>query len=124
VGFRLSNHPRLCLGWRFFRHGRGRRLPTKSKLLCQRRALGGIRRCRQWMIAVEPPSPPIFISAQAVADADVPSKRLTSITAVKAHHIVMAYRLSHGHSGHPYLLRRWCLPELTERPIYGCDKLR
>jgi hypothetical protein len=70
------------------------------------------------MIAQQLPPPPIFISVQTVADADVPSKRLTSMTALKAHHIVMAYRLSHRHGGSSDLFRLGRLPELTEHPMY------
>jgi hypothetical protein len=70
------------------------------------------------MIAPQPPSPPVFISVQIVADAEVPSQSLATITAVKTHHIVMAYRLSHRHGRITDFLRLVRLPKLTERPMY------
>jgi len=70
------------------------------------------------MIAPQPPPPPVFISVQTVADAEVPSQSLATITAVKTHHIVMADRLPNRHSRSQNLCWLNWLSKLTERPMY------
>jgi hypothetical protein len=73
---------------------------------------------------IDPQAPPlsIFISAQTVAHTEVPSQHLTSVTALKAHNVVMAYRLSHRHGRSSDLVRLGGLSKLTERPMYRADK--
>jgi hypothetical protein len=75
------------------------------------------------MIASQPPSLPVFIPGEAVANADVPSQCLAAIAAIEANHVVMAYRLPDRHSRSQNL--RWLnlLSKLTERPMYRCDEI-
>ena len=47
------------------------------------------------MIALEPPSLPVFVSVQPVLDIEVTSQRLSSIAAIQAHYIVMLHRSPH-----------------------------
>ena len=70
------------------------------------------------MIAPQPPPPSIFISIQAVTDAEVPSQRLAAVATVKTHHIVMAYRLPYRDGRSQNLCWLNWLSKLTERPMY------
>ena len=70
------------------------------------------------MIAAQTPPPPIFISIQTVADAEVPSQRLAAVAAIETNHIVMAYRLPDRHSRSQNFFRLNLLSKLTERPMY------
>ena len=78
----------------------------------------GIGRGGEWMIASQSPPPSIFISVQAVADSEVPSQSLSTITAVKTHHIVMAHRLPDRHSRSQNLCWLNLLSKLTECLMY------
>lgn len=78
---------------------------TQAKLLRQSGALLGIGKGRKRMIAPQPPPPPIFISVQAVTDADVTAEHLAPVAAIQADHIILAdglphrYRRSQRHLG-------------------------
>jgi hypothetical protein len=58
-----------------------------------------------------------------MADADVPSKHLTSITAVKAHYVVPVHRLSHCHGRRSHHFRFPRLPKLANSPVNRRDEI-
>jgi hypothetical protein len=51
------------------------------------------------MIAPEPPPWPVFILAQSVAGADVPSQRFAPVAAIETNLIVSMHGSSHRHCG-------------------------
>jgi hypothetical protein len=69
------------------------------------------------MIAAQPPPLPVFISAQTVPGADMPSQRLPPVAAIEANYIVPVHGTTHRHSGNENL--RWFgwLSKLTDRPV-------
>jgi hypothetical protein len=75
------------------------------------------------MIAPQSPSLPVFISAQAVAGADMPSQRLPSVAAIETSHTVSLDGPSHGHSGSETLVRLGRLSNLTDRPMNGANQI-
>ena len=76
------------------------------------------------MIAAQPPSLPIFISAQTVPGADMSSQSPPSVAAIETDHILPVDRPSHRHSGNENLVWfRW-LPKLADRPMNGGNQIR
>jgi len=69
------------------------------------------------MIALEPPPLPIFISAQAMPSADVPSQRLAPVAAIETSHIVPMHGSSHRDSRSPNFFRLIRPSKLTDRPM-------
>jgi hypothetical protein len=75
------------------------------------------------MIAPQPPPPPIFVSLQAMADADMAAQHLALVAAIETNYIVMAYRLSHRHGGSSDLFRLAPLAKLTDSPVDRRDEI-
>jgi hypothetical protein len=69
------------------------------------------------MIAPQPPPPQVFIAAQAVAGADVPSQRLPPVATIETNHIVPMDGSSHRHGRSENLVWFWRLSKLTDRPV-------
>jgi hypothetical protein len=69
------------------------------------------------MIAPQTPPLPVFIPAQAVAGADVPSQRLAPVAAIETSHIVPMDGSSHRDSRSENLLWLRRLSKLTDRPM-------
>ena len=92
-------------------------LATEPKRLSQGRASLGIGGGRQRMIAPQPPPPQVFIAAQAVAGADMPSQRLSPVAAIETNHIVPMHGSSHRHSRSQNLFWLGRLSKLTDRPM-------
>jgi len=76
------------------------------------------------MIALEPPSPQVFVPVEPMARADVPSQRLPPVAAIQAHHIVLMNGSPHRHGGDQDFLGLNGLSKLTERLINGSDEIR
>ena len=56
------------------------------------------------MIGTQAPTLQIFISAQSVLTADVPSQRFPSITTIEANDKLVTHRLPYQYSGSPNFL--------------------
>ena len=66
-----------------------------------------------------PQSPPlaVFIAAQTVPGADMPSQRLPAIAAIETNHIVSMDGPSHRYSGSENLIWLGRLTKPTDRPM-------
>jgi hypothetical protein len=64
----------------------------------------------------------IFMSAQSVLAADVPSQRFPSITTIEANHKLVTHRLPHRYSGSPNFLGLNTLDKLSKRSMHRCDE--
>jgi hypothetical protein len=76
------------------------------------------------MIALEPPSPQVFVPVEPMARADVPSQRLPPVAAIQVHHVILMNGSPHRYSGNQNFLGRNGLSKLTERLINGSDEIR
>jgi hypothetical protein len=75
------------------------------------------------MIAPQPPPLPVFISAQTVLGADMPSQRLRPVAAIETNHKVPVDGPSHRHSGSENLGWFGRLSKLTDRPMNGGNQI-
>jgi hypothetical protein len=75
------------------------------------------------MVAAQPPSLPVFISAQTVPGADMPSQRLPPVATIETDHIVPVHGTTHGYSGSKNLLWFGRLSNLTDRPVNGGNQI-
>jgi hypothetical protein len=75
------------------------------------------------MIAAQPPSLPIFISAQTVPGADMSSQCPPSVAAIKTDHILPVDGPSHRHSGSENLIRFGRLSKLTDCSMNRGDQI-
>ena len=66
-----------------------------------------------------PQSPPlaVFIAAQTVPGADMPSQRLPAIAAIETDHIVPVHGMTHRYSGSENLIWLGRLSKPTDRPM-------
>jgi hypothetical protein len=71
------------------------------------------------MVTPQPPPLPIFISAQTMPGADMPSQRLSPVAAIETNHIVPVHGTTHRHGGSENLVGLGRLPKLTDRPVNG-----
>ena len=76
------------------------------------------------MIAPQSPTLQVFIPAQAMPRADMPSQYLSPIATIQAHHVVLMNGSPYRHSGNKNFLGLNGLSKLTERLIYGSDEIR
>jgi hypothetical protein len=76
------------------------------------------------MIAPQSPTLPVFIPAQAMPRADVPSKRLAPIAAIQAHHVILMNGSPHRHGGNQNFLCLNGLSELTQRMMNCGNQVR
>jgi hypothetical protein len=75
------------------------------------------------MITPQPPSLPIFISAQTMPSADMSSQRLSPVAAIETDHIVPVHGTTHRHSGSENLVWLGWLSKLTDRPVNGGNQI-
>jgi hypothetical protein len=75
------------------------------------------------MIAPQPPPSPIFISVQAVTDANVTAERLAAVAAIQTNHIVMAYRLPYRDGRSQRHLGRIGPSNVSQRSMHGSDEI-
>jgi hypothetical protein len=69
------------------------------------------------MVAAQPPSLSVFISAQTVPGADMPSQHLPPVATIETDHIVPVHGTAHRHSGSENLLWFGRLSNLTDRSM-------
>ena len=76
------------------------------------------------MLAPQCPTLQVFIPAQAMQRADVPSQCLAPIAAIQAHHVILMNGSPHRYCGNQNFLGLNGLSNLTERLIHGSDEIR
>jgi hypothetical protein len=76
------------------------------------------------MIAPQPPTLAVFISAQAMPGADMPSQRLPPVAAIEANHVVPVNGPSRRDSGSENLVWFGRLSKQTDRPMNGGNQIR
>jgi hypothetical protein len=76
------------------------------------------------MIAPQSPTLPVFIPAQAMTRADVPSERLAPIAAIQAHHVILMNGSPYRHGGNQNFLCLNGLSELTQRMMNCGNQVR
>ncbi len=124
LGTLIDIYRRRCLCWHHFRRCLRCGLATEPKRLSHRRTARGISRGGERMIVPLSPTLQIFIPAQALPRADVPSQGLAPIAAIQAHHVVLMNGSPHRYGGNQNFLGRNGLSKLTERLIHGRDEIR
>ena len=72
------------------------------------------------MIIPQAPTPQVFVPAQAMLNADMPSQHFPPVAAIKANHILVAHRLPYRYSRCQNFLGLSGLPKLTKGSMYRC----
>src|SRR6266851_7324813 len=118
LGALIDSYWCRCCCWRRCRGYLRRGLSPESKRLSHCRTAFGISRGGERMIAPQSPTLQVFIPAQAMSGADVPSQRLAPIATIEAHHVILMNGSPDRHSRSTNFLWLNGLSELTERLLH------